>query len=109
MLLAVVATCLAMASCGGGGLEKAVKTAFINGDTTQANVSARPNPVVNITTVTIENSDTYEHSLRIVNLMGQEVMNSSFEGDTIDVDMSGYQTGNYMISVDGIVVKVIKK
>ncbi|MBR5031061.1 MAG: hypothetical protein IKX63_08180, partial [Muribaculaceae bacterium] len=36
MLLAVVATCLAMASCGGGGLEKAVKTAFINGDTTQA-------------------------------------------------------------------------
>lgn len=36
MMLAVVATCLVMASCGGGGLEKAVKKAFINGDTTQA-------------------------------------------------------------------------
>lgn len=36
VLLMVVATCLALASCGGGGLEKAIKKAFINGDTTQA-------------------------------------------------------------------------
>ena len=72
-------------------------------------VSAYPNPVVTTTTVTIEESDNYEHSLRIVNLMGVEVENSRFEGNVTTVEMTGYPQGNYMISVDGIVVKVMKK
>ena len=78
-------------------------------DIKQAKVSAYPNPVVNTTTVTIENSENRNHNLRIVNMMGIEVMNSTFEGNETTVDMGGYTTGNYMISVDGIVVKVMKK
>ncbi|MBQ7996776.1 MAG: InlB B-repeat-containing protein [Paludibacteraceae bacterium] len=75
----------------------------------KATVKAYPNPVVNTTTVTIENSENWNHSLRIVNLMGIEVMNSTFEGNETTVDMDGFVQGNYMISVDGIVVKVMKK
>ena len=79
------------------------------GDTKQAKVSAYPNPVVNTTTVTIENSYNYEHTLRVVNFNGWEVLRSTFEGNETKVDMGGYMQGNYMISVDGIVVKVMKK
>ena len=85
----------------------------------KATVKAFPNPVVNTTTVTIEyngsfpegdkNSENWNHSLRIVNLMGIEVMNATFEGNETKVDMDGFAQGNYMISVDGIVVKVMKK
>ncbi len=78
-------------------------------DIKQAKVSAYPNPVVNTTTVTIENSENRNHNLRIVNMMGIEVENATFEGNETTVDMGGYTTGNYMISVDGIVVKVMKK
>ena len=79
------------------------------GDTKQAKVSAYPNPVVNTTTVTIENSRLYEHKLRIVNLMGIEMMTTSFEGNTTSVEMGTFPQGHYMISVDGVVVKVMKK
>ncbi len=75
----------------------------------KATVKAFPNPVVNTTTVTIENSENWNHSLRVVNLMGVEVMNSTFEGNETTVDMDGFVQGNYMISVDGIVVKVMKQ
>ena len=47
--------------------------------------------------------------MRIVNLMGIEVKNTTFEGNETVVDMDSYTTGNYTISVDGIVVKVLKK
>jgi hypothetical protein len=36
-------------------------------------------------------------------------MNTTFMGNETTVDMSGYVIGNYMISVDGIVVKVMKQ
>ena len=75
----------------------------------KANVKAFPNPVANTTTVTIENSENYEHSLRIVNLTGAEMFRTTFEGNETKVDMDGFVQGNYMIYVDGIVVKVMKK
>ena len=75
----------------------------------KANVKAFPNPVVNTTVVTIENSENYEHSLRIVDLTGAEMFRTTFEGNETKVDMDGFVQGNYMISVDGIVVKVMKK
>jgi len=79
------------------------------GDTKQAKVSAYPNPVRNTTTVTIEGSNAWQHTIRVVNLMGNEMMTGSFEGNTTTVDMNGYSIGNYIISVDGITVKVMKK
>ena len=75
----------------------------------QAQVSAYPNPVESNTTVTIQNSTYWNHNLRVVNLMGIEVLNTAFEGDETVVNMSGFVSGNYMISVDGITVKVMKK
>ena len=72
-------------------------------------VKAYPNPVITTTKVTIENSDSFNHNLRVVNLMGVEVMNTSFEGNETQVDMYAYPQGNYMITVDGIVVKVMKQ
>ena len=74
-----------------------------------AKVSVHPNPVQTTATVTIEDSQTEDHTLRIVSMNGWEVENRSFDGNTTTIDMSGCQVGNYMISVDGIVVKVIKK
>ena len=93
-------------TCGQADME----TLYGAGEQAQAPVvRAYPNPVVNTTIVTIENSDNFEHNLRVVNLMGAEVMSTTFEGNETNVEMSGYPQGNYMISVDGIVVKVMKK
>ena len=75
----------------------------------QAQVVAYPNPVESNTNVTIKNSTLWNHNLRVVNLMGIEVLNTTFEGDETIVNMSGFVSGNYMISVDGISVKVMKK
>ena len=41
--------------------------------------------------------------------MGVELQKTTFEGNETVVDMDGYVTGNYTISVDGIVVKVLKQ
>ena len=93
-------------TCGQADMET------LYGETQKASapvVKAYPNPVVTTTTVTIENSTEWNHNIRIVNLMGAEVMNATFQGDKTSVEMSGYPQGNYMISVDGIVVKVMKQ
>ena len=59
--------------------------------------------------MTIENSENWNHSLRVVNLTGVEMFRTTFEGNETVVRMDGYVQGNYMISVDGIVVKVMKQ
>ena len=77
------------------------------GDDTKVNVA--PNPVISTATVTIENSKKTEHDLQITHLNGWIVEQNTFEGDRTTIDMSGCMVGQYMITVDGIVVKVIKK
>ncbi|MBR6310113.1 MAG: hypothetical protein IKR52_02800, partial [Paludibacteraceae bacterium] len=72
-------------------------------------VNVVPNPVVDNATVTIQGSDKLTHSLSIINLMGAEMEYRTFEGDATTVEMGEYISGNYMISVDGVAVKVIKK
>ena len=93
-------------TCGQADME----TLYGEGQQAQAPVvRAYPNPVVNTTTVTIENSDAAEHTLRIVNLMGAEVLSATFEGTETKVEMGTFVQGNYMISVDGVTVKVLKQ
>jgi hypothetical protein len=75
----------------------------------QVIVRAFPNPVVDNTTVTIENSENESHVLRVVNVTGVEVMRTTFDGNETKLEMSDFIQGNYMISVDGISVKVLKK
>ncbi|MBE6339739.1 MAG: hypothetical protein E7069_03235 [Bacteroidales bacterium] len=74
-----------------------------------ATVHVSPNPVVNNAQITIEGSENFEHELRIVNIMGNEVEVRTFNGSNATIDMGAYPMGNYMICVDGVVVKVIKK
>ncbi|MBQ1858366.1 MAG: leucine-rich repeat protein [Paludibacteraceae bacterium] len=98
-----------------------VKTLYGN-QAQKAQVRISPNPVVSTAELTIEGADTFDHTgspqasavgcqhtLRIVNANGWEVELRRFEGNTTTIDMSACQVGNYMISVDGIVVNVIKK
>ena len=90
-------------TCGQADMET------LYGETKPMKVKAFPNPVVTATTVTVENAENNDHTLRVVNLMGVEVMKTTFEGNETQVDMYAYPQGNYMITVDGIVVKVMKQ
>ena len=42
-------------------------------------------------------------------MTGSDVVKLTFVGNRTTVDMSGYPIGGYMVSVDGVVVKVIRK
>jgi hypothetical protein len=86
-----------------------METLYKGGQKAQVIVRAYPNPVVNNTTVTIENSEETNHILRVVNISGVEVLRTNFEGNETMVEMSDFVQGNYMISVDGITVKVLKQ
>ena len=72
-------------------------------------IKANPSLVQDRTLVSIENMEGDSHILRVVNISGVEVLNTTFEGNETMVEMSSYLPGNYMISVDGITVKVLKK
>ena len=84
-------------------------TTLIADENTSATVTAYPNPTVENVKVTINGSEAYIHTLRVINTMGAEMENRTFEGESINLDMRNYQHGNYMVNVDGITVRVIKK
>ena len=44
----------------------------------------------------------------MVNTVGIEMESRTFEGETTTIDMQSYPRGNYMVSVDGMVVRVIR-
>ena len=75
----------------------------------QAPVSVKvyPNPTTNNVNISIMNSMATMHTVRVMNVMGVTVENSTFEGEnTTASHMAG---GSYTVSVDGVVVRVIKK
>ena len=74
-----------------------------------ATVSAYPNPAVDRVTVSIENSEHFNHTLRVMNVLGMTLVNTTFDGNLTTVDFSSFSHGSYTVSVDGIVVRVIKK
>ena len=86
-----------------------VETLYDGGKKMAVVVRAYPSPAIDRVEVSIENSDVLTHMMTIVNMMGSEIEKRMFNGNKTTLDVSGYQSGNYMISVDGNVVKVIKK
>ena len=68
-----------------------------------------PNPTSGKLTVNITNSNTTTHTLRVMNIMGQVLYTTKFEGDNYNVDLEGYANGTYTVTVDGSTVRVIKK
>ena len=67
-----------------------------------------PNPTTDNVNVTVSNERT-THVLSVMNVMGQVIFTTKFEGENYDIDLSGYANGSYTITVDGATVRVIKK
>ena len=81
---------------------------LITDDEQNVNVKAYPNPTTEGVTVTIVGSTQYEHTLRVISTVGVEKEYRTFTGNNTTIDMSDYQSGTYMVSVDGVVVRVIR-
>lgn len=67
-----------------------------------------PNPTTDNVNVTVSNNNAV-HVLNVMNVMGQMILTTRFEGESYDIDLSGYANGTYTITVDGATVRVIKK
>ncbi len=78
-------------------------------DAPNAVVTAYPNPTVGTVSISIENATQLTHTLRVMNIMGVTLLNTTFDGDATSIDFSRFGNGSYTVSVDGIVVRVIKK
>ena len=74
-----------------------------------ATVTIFPNPATERAGITVSNSRNDIHTLRVMNIMGVEMINTTFSGDNCQIDLRSFANGSYTVSVDGIVVRVIKK
>ena len=74
-----------------------------------ATVSTYPNPTTDRFTVEIENSTEFTHTLQVMNVMGMVLINTTFNGNSTTIDLTGLNHGNYTVTVDGIATSVIKK
>ena len=70
-------------------------------------INVWPNPTSESVNVNISNENP-THILRILNTVGLEMEHRTFDGESTRVDMSDYPRGSYMLSIDGIVVRVIR-
>lgn len=77
-------------------------------DENAISVKAYPNPTAGIVTVAIENSSRINHVLTVINEAGIILESISFEGDTATIDMSHFNAGRFIVSIDGYVVKIIR-
>ncbi|MBQ3949994.1 MAG: T9SS type A sorting domain-containing protein, partial [Bacteroidales bacterium] len=71
-------------------------------------VKMYPNPTAGEVSVTITNATSVNHTLRVTNTAGVVLEDRAFEGNTTTIDMSRYQRGSYIVSIDGNVVRVIR-
>ena len=71
-------------------------------------VKAYPNPTAGQVSISVSNSKEFNHTLRVTNTAGVVLENRTFVGDTTTMDMSRFQHGNYIVTVDGSVVQVIR-
>ena len=75
-----------------------------------SSLKASPNPTTGITTVRLQDFETssQRHLMRVLSVNGVEMERREFDGDSTVLDLSHYPQGQYMVCVDGVVVKVIK-
>ena len=84
-------------------------TTLLADDQQSAKVSVYPNPAADRAVISVSNSRNDVHTLRVMSIMGVEMENTTFCGDSYSINLAGYANGSYTVSVDGIVVRVIKK
>lgn len=75
----------------------------------EPSVTVYPNPTVGMVSVKVENATAGRHTFRVMNVMGVTMLQGSFDGDSTTIDFDNFVNGSYTVSVDGIVVRVIKK
>lgn len=75
---------------------------------TEKIVYAYPNPVANIVTIDLEGFDEGTHTLNVFSNTGLSIFTTTFTEDKYPLDMTAMAPGTYMITVDGVSVKVIK-
>ena len=83
-------------------------TTLISEEQQAVKVSAYPNPTAENVNVVVSGSNTTTHLLRVISTVGVEMESRTFEGPSTTIDMQSYQRGNYVVSVDGVVVRVIR-
>lgn len=86
-----------------------VTTLLANDEAVSPAVSAYPNPATDQINIQVEGSAMPIHSLRVMSIMGLTIVSSTFEGNSTSIDLNGWQVGNYIVSVDGIVARIIKQ
>ena len=78
----------------------------------QPTLTAYPNPTRDVVTLEVGGQwsvvSGQQHVLRVLTLQGVELERRVFEGSTLQLDLSAYQRGSYVVSVDGMVVRVIR-
>ncbi len=80
---------------------------FNNG--TNTTLSVYPNPTSGIATVELSVDNGAKHRLVVTNPNGMVVLSTSFEGRKTQVDFGAYASGTYVVEVDGLTVKEIRK
>ena len=71
-------------------------------------LTAYPNPTASVVTLTLDGSRRASHEVRVLTTTGIELERRSFEGDSLRMDLSAYPRGSYIVSVDGMAVRVIR-
>lgn len=71
-------------------------------------IKAYPNPTAGNVTVSISNAPRSNHWLTVISEAGVVLENVSFVGDTATIDMSRYNKGRYIVSIDGHVVNIVR-
>jgi len=75
-------------------------------DVTTPQISVSPNPVQNMLTVSnIHSGDL----VQVISIQGQVIAQVLSSGDNVEVDMSRFASGVYVVKVGGTVIKVVKK
>lgn len=80
---------------------------FNNGNNTT--LSVYPNPTDGETTVELSVDNGNTHQLVVTNASGMVVLSSSFTGRKTHVDFGKFASGTYVVEVDGLSVKEIRK
>lgn len=75
----------------------------------ERSITVSPNPMDGEVTVYLDNFDNNQHSLSIINDIGTTIITEWFRGDVVNINTNVLTPGNYIVSIDGIIEKVIKK
>lgn len=75
----------------------------------EKSITVSPNPMEGEATIYLKNFDNHQHTLAVINDIGTTIITEWFNGEEVKINTNVLTPGNYIVSVDGIIEKVIKK